>query len=352
MLLNLRKHGLIISCMQKKVSLKDIAEKVGVSVTLVSYVLNNRMEGRINKEVAKKIRDTAARLNYQPNQLARSLKTRRSHTIGLVVSDIANPFSSSLARLLEDEADQQGYTVIFGSSDENPARFQKLVNTLVNRQVDGLILSPPADALPFLHELKKKKIPFVLFDRYFAGLSATHVALDNYAGAFAATQHLINTGRKRIGLVNYDSELLHLQQRTLGYQDALQKAGIKPLASWIQLVARHQPGAVDAAIDQLLRKPAAVDALLLANNDITTAALKHINQLPLRVPDHLSLISFDYTPQLDLFYAPLSYIKQPVPEMARLAFHYLLEQVSSGKTHKSILMPPELVLRTSTGTRH
>src|SRR6188472_3049568 len=113
--------------MKNKISLKDIAEKVGVSVTLVSYVLNNKMEGRINKDVAQKIRDTAKKLNYHTNQIAKSLKTNKTNTIGLIVADISNPFSSGLARIIEDEADKQGYTVIFGSSDEKPLRFENLL---------------------------------------------------------------------------------------------------------------------------------------------------------------------------------------------------------------------------------
>src|SRR6187397_2892525 len=108
--------------MLKKISLKDIANQVGVSTALVSYVLNNQKEGRINKEVAQKIRDTAKRLNYRTNQVAKSLKTNKTYTIGLIVADISNPFFSSLARIIEDEADQNNYTVIFGSSDESPAK--------------------------------------------------------------------------------------------------------------------------------------------------------------------------------------------------------------------------------------
>ena len=120
--------------MVKKTSMKDIAQDVGVSIALVSYVLNNQKENRIGKEVARKIREAANRLNYQPNQLAKSLKTNKSFTIGLIVADIANPFSSSMARIIEDEADKHNYTVLFGSSDENPQRLQKLIDTLLNRQ--------------------------------------------------------------------------------------------------------------------------------------------------------------------------------------------------------------------------
>ncbi|MCH5715298.1 LacI family DNA-binding transcriptional regulator [Niabella hibiscisoli] len=144
----------------RKSILKDIAREVGVSVALVSYVLNNRFENRINKDVAEKIRTTARRLHYQPNQIAKSLKTNKTFTIGLVVADISNPFSSGLARIIEDEGAKYGYTVIFGSSDEDLVKFETLTNAFINRQVDGLILLPPAGSEPLLLRLQQMRFPF------------------------------------------------------------------------------------------------------------------------------------------------------------------------------------------------
>src|SRR5437867_1925426 len=146
--------------MEKRISLKDIAQKVGVSTALVSYVLNNQKEGRIKKEVAQKIRDTAKALNYRTNQIARSLKMSKTFTLGLIVSNISNPFSSGLARIIEDEADKHKYTVIFGSSDENATKFSKLVDTFLNRQVDGLIVAPPEGAEAEITYLQQQGIPF------------------------------------------------------------------------------------------------------------------------------------------------------------------------------------------------
>ena len=156
--------------MKKKVSQKDIAQKVGVSTALVSYVLNNLKEGRISKVVAQKIRETAKELNYRTNQIAKSLKINKTFTIGLIVADISNPFFSSLARIIEDEADKKNYTVIFGSSDENAQKSWKLINALVDRQVDGFIIAPAENTESNLTYLKDHDIPFVLIDRYFPGL--------------------------------------------------------------------------------------------------------------------------------------------------------------------------------------
>ena len=198
--------------MERKVSLKDIAQKVGVSTALVSYVLNNKRENRVSREIAQRIRDVAAEMNYRINQVARSLKTNKTYTIGLVVSDIANPFSSGLARIIEDEAEQHQYTVIFSSSDENARKSGKLIETLLDRQVDGLILAPPAFSEHQVIQLQQQQVPFVLVDRYFPDLKTNYVALDNYGAAFKGVEHLITAGCRRIGMLTYGNELHHLQE--------------------------------------------------------------------------------------------------------------------------------------------
>lgn len=209
--------------MKKKVSLRDIATKVGVSTALVSYVLNDKKTGRIRAEVARKIKEIAEDLNYRPNQIAKSLKTKKTFTIGLVVADISNPFFSALARIIEDEADKKGYTVIFGSADENAAKSFKLINALMDRQVDGFIIAPAENGESNVTYLKDHDIPFVLIDRYFPGIESNWVALDNYMASFQAASHLIANGLKRPGLITYKTSLHTLNERKRGYEDALRE---------------------------------------------------------------------------------------------------------------------------------
>ena len=265
--------------MNKKVSLKDIAAAVGVSTALVSYVLNNKKEGRISKEVAAKIRAVAAAMNYRANQIARSLKTSRTNTIGLILADIANPFSAALARVIEDVADQHGYTVIFGSSDEHPDKYRKILDALVNRQADGLILSPPEHAQAQIKELQQQQMPFVLIDRYFPGIDTNHVILDNYKAAFDATVHLIDSGHKMIGMINYASDLFHLQERTRGYQSALSEKGILTENNYLRLVASSNIKAdTENAVANLLSGPVPAGALLFGSNIIAMHAVKYIKE--------------------------------------------------------------------------
>ncbi|MFT3936320.1 MAG: substrate-binding domain-containing protein [Chitinophagaceae bacterium] len=336
--------------MNKKVSLKDIAAAVGVSTALVSYVLNNKKEGRISKDVAEKIRATARAMNYKTNQIARSLKTNKTHTIGLILADISNPFSAALARAIEDEADARNYTVIFGSSDEKPEKFSTILDALVNRQADGLILSPPEHAEEQIADLQKQAIPFVLIDRYFPETEANYIVLDNFKAAYEATQHLVETGRKKIGMINYASSLFHLAERTRGYVAALTKNKLPVVSAYLQQV--NVPSIkedTERAVKQLLQLPEPVDALLFGSNVIALHAVKYINDKGLKIPKDIALACFDETDAFDLFYAPLTCIRQPIKEMGQLAVKTLLENMDDNTiAPKQISMEGELIIREST----
>ena len=334
----------------KKVCLKDIAVKVGVSTALVSYVLNNKKEGRISKEVAEKIRQAARAMNYRPNQIAKSLKTNRTYTIGLIVADISNPYFSGLARIIEDEADKRNYTVIIGSSDENPGKFEKLIETFTGRKVDGLLIAATAGTEDQLRQLQEQKVPFVLVDRYFPGISSNYVGLDNYNASYKAVQHLAEKGRKRIGLITYDTQLFHINERKRGFLEACKNLGIPVRKNMIRQVGiKNISTEITAAAKELLSADPAPDALLFTSNRIAEYAVKFINTLPLKVPDDLALVSFDETECLDLFYAPLTYLRQPLKEMAKEATRILLDGLESTGRITQVNMDAELVVRQSTG---
>ena len=162
----------------KKISLKDIAEAAGVSTALVSFVLNGKKkEYRVGEETAQRILKIANEMNYQPNLAAKSLRSGKTKTIGLVVSDISNPFFSQLARVLEDEATKRGYTVLFGSSDEDKDKMTRVVSNLINKGVDGLIIVPCDNSEKSIASLVNNNIPIVLFDRYFPEINVSYVAL-------------------------------------------------------------------------------------------------------------------------------------------------------------------------------
>lgn len=335
--------------MNKRVSLKDIAEKVGVSTALVSYVLNNQKEDRISKEVAEKIRQTAKKLHYRPNQIAKSLKSSKTFTIGLIVADIANPFFATLARMIEDEAEKNGYTVIFGSSDESAARSEKLIEVFTDRSVDGIILAPAEGSEQQIKQLKKQGIPLVLIDRYFPDLKVNSVGVDNYRATFEATQYVINKGRKRIGMIGFGTQLPNLLERKLGFVEAIKVSKLTPTKhdiAEVSLEARREE--VEAAIDQLLALPKPIDALFFASNKLSTIGLKYINQLPLEVPKDLALYSFDESDAIDLFYAPLTHVRQPLRQMGEQAVSRLLQIIQGDKKYTHVGLSAELIVGQST----
>ncbi|MFC6997034.1 LacI family DNA-binding transcriptional regulator [Rufibacter roseus] len=337
--------------MRNKVSLKDIAQKVGVSTAAVSYALNKEKEGKVSDEMAAKIRATAKELNYQPNQIAKSLKIGRTNTLGLIIADVSNPFFATIARVVEDEAKAHGYTVVFGSSDEKAERSWDLINVLANRQVDGLIIAPSEASEDQILYLKEQKIPFVLIDRYYPDIPSSFVVLDNYKAAYDAVFHLIENGRKRVGMLAYKTNLYHMQERKRGYQEALQAAEL-PVGKSLLKEVKHDDtkNGVKAAIDAMLASPEGLDALFFATNTLAIHGLKYIDSLNLKVPTDLAIVSFDEGEAFDFYYCPLTHIKQPVDEIGKEAVQLLLDQMSSSNGRiGQIHFEPELIIRQSSG---
>lgn len=335
--------------MARRTSLKDIAQQVGVSIALVSYVLNNQKEDRISKEIARKIRQVAQELNYQPNRIAQSLKTNKTRTLGLVVADIANSFSSSLARIVEDEADKHDYTVIFGSSDENPKKCRRVIATLLNRQVDGLLIAAPAGADDQISALQQGGTPFVLIDRYFPAIKTNYVALDNHQAIYAAVQHLADSGYQRIGMITLKTHLVHLSERVRGYWSALADRQMPVRKRWLREVDRDNLEAdVAKAIRELTAGPQPVDALIFASNTLALQGLKQLVSIPLRVPADVAVVSFDETEINDLFYSPLTYVRQPLLEMGQLATKILVEAIALNNRVTQANLEATLIVQAST----
>lgn len=328
--------------MKKKVSIKDIAAHVGVSTALVSYVLNNKKEGRISKEVAAKIKKAALDLNYQPNQIARSLKSQKTLTIGLIVADIANPYSSQIARIIEDEAQRNGYSVIFGSSDESAEKTQDLIMLLLNRQVDGFIIALPEHAEEQVYYLKRLGVPFVLIDRYYPAIPTNYVAIDNYEAAGKAIRHLIENGRKRIGVVSYQTSLFHLNERVKGATDLLED---KCLVGEVRIDHIYED--VSNAVNRFLSHPNPVDAIFFTTNLLSVSGLKCINEKGIRIPEQLAIVGFDETDSFDLFYAPVTYVRQPMSELGKASVKLLLNAIENNDAIETINLDAELIIRNS-----
>ncbi|GAA4098507.1 LacI family DNA-binding transcriptional regulator [Mucilaginibacter panaciglaebae] len=330
----------------KKVGLKDIAEHVGVSIALVSYVLNGQAEQKqVSKGNAEKIKKAAEELNYRPNQIAKSLKMLKTHTIGLVVADINYRFSTGITRAIEAEAKKANYTVLFGSSNESGDTFEELVNALINRQVDGLILVPVENSQPQIRMLQKSGVPFVLLDRYFPEVQANYIALDNYKAAYDATTYLIKQGHKRIAFFNYQTTFYHLHQRNQGYLDALKDNGIEFKKHWLwQVNSGDRAGDIKFGLETILNHHEPCDAAFFATDTLAINGLKYLNKHNINVPGQLSVISFDESEAFELFYCPVTHLRQPLEQMGKAAVETLVGLIDHDKISRQVSLQSRLVL--------
>ena len=340
--------------MNKKVSLKDVARHVGVSIALVSYVINHKeKEARVGDEMVMKIRKAVIELNYQPNLIAKSLKSGKTNTIGLIVADISNPFFSNIARIIEDEARKEGYIVIIGSSDENAEKSQDLINVFFNRQVDAFIIAPAENTELQITELQKKNTPVVLIDRYFPKVKTDNVHIDNFRAAYRAVEHLAINGNKRIAMMGYDTSLSHIQERKNGYKAALKDKGIRFRSEWFKDISYHNiEKEVAIAMKELLALVPKINAIFFATNTLAVEGLKIIYKSEIRVPEDLAIIAFDESDAFDFFYSPLSYVSQPLAEMGKKAVKLAIERIrNNDKKYATILVKEKLVLRKSSGKK-
>lgn len=331
--------------------MRDIAQSLGVSIAVVSYVMSGR-EGRVSSEMEVKIRAAAAELHYQPNLVARSLKSGRTNILGLIVADISNPFFAHIARIIEDTAKQHGYTVIFGSSDESMEKSQDLIDTFLNRQVDGLIIAPAAGTEHQVQMLQKKKIPFVLIDRYFPGIEANSIRIDNFRAAYEAADCLLKAGRSGIALVSYKGSMEHVMERERGYRKALEDHGIALREEWL-IKASYQRlrDDVEEGLERVLRPKSGVDSILFSTNSLAIEGLKQLYRMGRRIPNDVAVISFDESDAFDLFYVPITYIRQSLPAMGKEAVRLVLKQIGQKKQKaEEIVVAADLVQGASCGS--
>jgi LacI family transcriptional regulator len=336
--------------MQKRVSLKDIANKVGVSAALVSYVMNGQeKEKRVGREVVEKIRKAAEELNYQPNQIARSLRMKSTKTIGLIVADIANPFFGQLARIIENEAANFGYTVIFGSSDEDMNKSEALVNSLLNRQVDGFIIVPTEGSDGQIRALMKRKIPLVLVDRYFPDINTNHVILNNFQATYDATIQLVDSGIKNITMIAYKSELIHMKERIRGYREAMIASGLIDNVKVEEIRYESYKEDMDKAFEKILKGPKTTIGLIFATNALSVSGLYSMRSNCLKIPEDIAFIGFDGGESFDLFNPPLSFVQQPLEEIGKEAFSLLLGLINGSAKTTQVMLNSNLVIRNSGG---
>jgi DNA-binding LacI/PurR family transcriptional regulator len=325
-------------------SIKDVASTAGVSVATVSRVLNNNP--RVKSPARARILAAIDQLGYQPSGIARNMRSQSVRVIGLVISDIQNPFFTTLVRAVEDVAYENQYTVLLCNSDEDLQKEQLYIDVLSRERVAGAIIVPTGkDAFT---PLLNARVPVVMVDRIVADRVADAVVLDNVAGAFAATKHLIELGHRRIGLVGAPTSVSVGRERQRGYEKALRASKLKFDPNLICIGNFKEQGGYQAARALLEREPRPT-AILAVNNLMTLGACQAIAEKRLRIPKDISVIGFDDMPWFALLTPPLTAVRQPTYEIgvqaARLLFARMQDNTRAVETR---VLKPELIVRGST----
>jgi LacI family transcriptional regulator len=333
---------------------QDIAERVGVSRATVSAVLSGTRF--VNPELKARILETIEDLHYVPDIVARSLKTNRTMTIGLVLPNILSPIWATIARGAADVARSAGYSTIMYDTDERCEVMQAALRNLREKRVDGIILAPCGDCLDLLSAfLSQVSIPVVLIDRFLEGLPLDSVVSDDENGAYQATRHFIEMGRRRIGLINLPGNITTGHNRLQGYRRALSESGLPVDESILAVGGRGQQEGYRRTLDLLSLPPdCQPEALLVSSHLMTIGAITAIRQKGKHIPAEISVIGFDDTPWAPLLDPPLTVVHQPAYEMGAKSAELLQTRLYpephlDGPQH--IVLPTTLVHRGSCCSR-
>jgi LacI family transcriptional regulator len=332
-------------------TLNDVARRAGVSTMTVSRVINE--SGYISQEARARVNEAIAELGYMPNALARQLRSRRTKTVALVVTDIRNPFFTTIASGVEDTARSRGYAVMFCNTYESEVEEAEYVRVLIERRVDGVLLVPACGAGASVRLLQEHGMPTVLLDRHIRDAEADEVRADSRSGAYAAVHHLTDLGHRRIAVLAGPEGVSTSTDRVDGYRQALLEACPNGECGQI-LFGEFNEASGYSMTRQILEADPRPTAIFAANNFIAFGAMRALREAGLEIPQDLSMVVFDDLPPgwvLDPF---LTVVSQPAYEIGTRAAELLLGRLA-GETPdgpQTVILPSELVVRRSTAPPH
>jgi LacI family transcriptional regulator len=320
------------------VTIQDVAQLANVSPSTVSKVMNDAPH--ISSSTRERVRAAASKLNFRPNAIARSLKVKRTATLGLITNDLEGVFTMPMMRGVEEAASNQGFSVFMCNSYGEAAREKNHLEVLLDKQVDGLILmsgykvrerGAPAMSVGTL--------PLVYLYQYTRDLAVPCVIPDDQGGGYLGTAHLIGLNRRRVGFINGPTDFEQTHQRLEGYRQALSEAGIPFDPTFIK-VGRWEESSGYALAHELMSLPQPPDAIFCASDSLAAGALDALHQLGLRVPEDVALLGYDNRPFSAFQRPPLSTIALPLYEMGRLAGELLLKAIAAGTTQAGVHKVP------------
>ena len=328
-------------------TIQDVADRAGVSTATVSHVLNNTRF--VSDETRSVVLEAIQELNYHPSAAARSLSSRKTQTIGMVISDITNIFFGRMIQGVLDVITPQDYNLILCTTGDILAKEEEYFQLLFGRAVDGVIAAAASHRWSAFQFVESGQIPIVFVDRMFEGLKGPYVGVDNERGAYEAVSHLVRNGHQRIGLVAGKAGMSSMEERFEGYKRALAENGIPFEPDLVVFEALSVEGGRVAAL-QLLSRADPPTALFSNNNQLTLGVLLAFQELHLQCPDDIALACFDDHPWSVVASPALTCVRQPDYEIGRVAANLLLDILAGVPVEQDrVILSPELVVRESCG---
>lgn len=331
-----------------KVTIKDIAKEANVSITTVSLVLNHK-KCRVSQETKDKIFNLAKKYNYVVNLNARNLVKQKTSTIGLLIPDIENVFFSSLVKQIEYVCRQNNYSLIIVNSDEKQENDENLLNLLVSRGVDGLLMVISNESLDDDNSvsslIKNLPVPYVMIDRYFKDINSNKVYFDNNLGAYEIVNHLIENGHKKIGCITSPTYNVNGSHRVKGYVKAMNEHSLEIKEEYIfqgnfQFDSGYEAGAYFKDSD--------VTAVFSCNGMMTLGLCKYFNDNNVSIPDDISVVTYDNVLNHYMIGTAITAIKQDIPTLAENACKVLFDQIDNKSIeNKTVILTPELIINKS-----
>lgn len=320
------------------VTLKDIGKEVGVSATTVSRALNNKPD--ISYQVKQKIKEVAQRLGYSPNALARSLKAKKTSSIGVLIADIADPFFAPIVKGIENTARQMGYSIILCDTGGEYEQEKLALQMMLEKRVDGLLITPSQTEYGDILELKRKKIPFVLVGRHFDLVESDYVITDDIKGAFLATDYLIKKGHKRILFMNGPNYISSAKERLVGYKRALQEHSILFDKSLVKEGALKMEDGY-RIMKQILSSGTKFTAVFAYCDFVVLGIMQALEEAKLKIPEDIAIVGYDDVVFARFLQVPLTTVHIPKYELGKETMKLLKKKID-----EEILEPQAVILET------
>ena len=336
----------------KRITIRDVAREAGVSVTLVSFVMNakrdkdGKLDCPVNAETAKRVLRVAQELGYRRNFAAASLRSGKSNTIAVIPNDISNKFFAGISRQIEDAAHKLGYTVFFASSEESAEHLSAAIDAVTAHNVDGIIVAPVTGGEEALGKAIDAQVPVVLLDRDVEGLQGVgKVLLDDEAAGRMSTDLLLGKGLTKVEMISYTLGISSLSERETGYRKSMMDHDLYQNAR----VHYTTYGKAEADVESIIRDAVdrGVEAFFLPTYSLSATVLSVLKKLGLRTPDDLAIVGFDESDIYSLYSTTVTHIVQPLKELGEKCVEVLVGMIQ-GNPPEKIVLHPEVILGGST----